>query len=132
MTNRVRVDELPFTARRSVVKCGDCYPRNDEYVLCGWHENVVAVVKVTDKIMATPEVEDMPELTPAQHLAHRLRNQANFARSGKWIDVEVLNDAADHIEETDQALRDHRAYKHDDRSVVVADHVDLTLWTVLD
>ena len=43
-----------------------------------------------------------------------------------------IYDAADHIEETDQALRDHRDYKHDERSVVVADHVDLELWTVLD
>ena len=132
MSNRVRVDQLPFNARRSVVRCGDCYPRNDEYVLCGWHENVVAVAQVTNKIMPTPEVDDMTELTRAQQIAHRLRNQARLARSGTSVDADVLNDAADHIEETDQALRDHRDYKHDERSVVVADHVDLELWTVLD
>lgn len=75
----------------------------------------------------------MTELSPAQDIVLRLRRQARIARSGTaWVDPDVLNDAADYIEEIDQALRDHRDHKHDERSVVVADHVDLELWTVLD
>jgi hypothetical protein len=53
MSNRVRVDQLPFTARRSVVRCGDCYSRNDEYVLCGWHENVVVAFAIVEKTAGT-------------------------------------------------------------------------------
>jgi len=58
MTNRLPIDGVSFQARRSIAKCDACYRHGDEYVLCGWHENVVAAFAIVEKTAGTMIEED--------------------------------------------------------------------------
>ena len=53
MANRVPVDGVSLVARRSIAKCDACFRRDGEYVLCGWHENVVVAFAVVEKTAGT-------------------------------------------------------------------------------
>lgn len=53
MSNRVNVDRVSLQARRSIAKCRECRRSGDEYVLCGWHENVVVAFTVVETIAGT-------------------------------------------------------------------------------
>ena len=58
MGNRVNVDRVSWQARRSIAKCHECRRAGDEYVLCGWHENVVVAFMVVEKTAGTIVEED--------------------------------------------------------------------------
>jgi hypothetical protein len=53
MTNRVWVDGVSPTAKRDILECDACYRHQDEYVLCGWHENLVAAFAIVQKTHGT-------------------------------------------------------------------------------
>jgi hypothetical protein len=53
MTNRVWVDRVSAGAKRDILECDACYRHDYEYVLCGWHENVVAAFAIVNKTHGT-------------------------------------------------------------------------------
>jgi len=53
MGNRVPVDGVSAKAKRDIVECDSCYRRDEDYVLCGWHENVVAAFAIVQKTYGT-------------------------------------------------------------------------------
>lgn len=58
MSNRVNVDRVSWQARRSIAKCRECRRTGDDYVLCGWHENVVVAFMVVEATAGTIVEED--------------------------------------------------------------------------
>jgi hypothetical protein len=53
MSNRLPVDAVSARAKRDILECDACYRHDDEYVLCGWHENVVAAFAIVQKTYGT-------------------------------------------------------------------------------
>ena len=53
MLNRVNINRMSWQARRSIVKCSECHRAGDDYILCGWHENVVVAFTVVEATAAT-------------------------------------------------------------------------------
>jgi hypothetical protein len=53
MGNRIPVDKVSARAQRNILECDACYRRDDEYILCGWHENVVVAFAIVDKTAGT-------------------------------------------------------------------------------
>jgi hypothetical protein len=53
MTNRVWVDNVSPRAKRDILECDACYRHQDDYVLCGWHENLVAAFAIVQKTHGT-------------------------------------------------------------------------------
>ena len=52
MGNRVNINQVSWQARRSIAKCDSCHRAGDDYILCGWHENVVVAFKVVEATAA--------------------------------------------------------------------------------
>ena len=53
MTNRVWVDGVSAKGKRDILECDACYRHQDEFVLCGWHENLVAAFAIVNKTHGT-------------------------------------------------------------------------------
>jgi hypothetical protein len=53
MTNRVWVDAVSATTKRDILECDACYRHDYEYVLCGWHENLVAAFAIVQTTYGT-------------------------------------------------------------------------------
>ena len=53
MGNRVNINQVSRQARRDIVECDACHRSGDDYILCGWHENVVAAFAIVQKTYGT-------------------------------------------------------------------------------
>ena len=53
MGNRVNINQVSRQARRGIVECDACHRAGDDYILCGWHENVVVAFTVVEATAAT-------------------------------------------------------------------------------
>lgn len=51
--NRVDVERVSDRARQDIKECGTCFRTGDEYVLCGWHENLVVAFRIVEVTAGT-------------------------------------------------------------------------------
>ncbi|MFM7062554.1 MAG: hypothetical protein ACKO04_03540 [Actinomycetes bacterium] len=50
---RVLLDDLPDWARKDVKGCDECRTHDSSAFVCGWHENVVAAVRIVEVTAGT-------------------------------------------------------------------------------